>query len=133
VTSTLVPLPEPVTVADTVMAAWPLPLASAPLACTTILRAASSRSVISAVPVNRSLTGPIRMATCPSYVSAPRLPVSSAPGRHAATRGMSPKNSHTCSGATATSNSLVISIGTRSPRTRGGTRRSRNSGRRRRA
>ena len=73
--------------------------------------AASSRSAISAVPPNRSRTGPIRMATRPLYFSPPRSSVSSAPGRQVATCGMSPKNVQTFSTGWATSKSLVISIG----------------------
>src|SRR5215472_917807 len=112
VTSTLVPRPERASVAVTTMLAWPLPFSSAPLACTTTRWAASSRSVMSAVPAKLSLTGPIRTATRPWYFSPPRSPVSSAPGRQAATCGMLPKNCQTFSIGSATSKPFLISIGT---------------------
>ena len=108
VTATLVPRPFGDSVAPTIMAAWPRPFSSAPAACTTMRLAASSRSVMSAVPVNCSRTGPIRMATLPSYLSSPRSLVSSAPGRQDATCGMLSKNRHTFSTGSATSKSLVI-------------------------
>jgi hypothetical protein len=108
VTSTLVPRPLGDSVAPTTIAAWPRPLSSAPAACTTMRLAALSRSVMSAVPVNWSRTGPIRMATRPSYLSSPRSLVSSAPGRQDATCGMLSKNRHTFSTGSATSKSLVI-------------------------
>ena len=108
VTSTLVPRPRGVRVALTTMAAWPRPFTSAPAAWTTSFLAASSRSVMSAVPLNWRRTGPIRMATRPSYLSSPRSLVSSAPGRQDATCGMLSKNCHTFSTGSATSKSLVI-------------------------
>src|SRR5271166_6831978 len=52
VTPTLVPRPARTSVAVTTMLAWPRPFSSAPLACTTTRLAASSRSVMSAVPAN---------------------------------------------------------------------------------
>ncbi len=116
VTPTFVPRPERASVAVTIMLAWPRPFSSAPLACTTIRFAASSRSVTSAVPAKRSRTGPIRTATPPWYLSLPRLPVSSAPGRQAATWGMFSKNAHTFSTGSATSKSFLISIGSLSSR-----------------
>ena len=85
VTPTFVPRLARVSVAVTTMLAWPRPFSSAPLACTTTRLAASSRSVMSAVPANCSRTGPIRTATLPLYLSLPRSSVSSAPGRQAAT------------------------------------------------
>src|SRR5580704_3660696 len=110
-TPILVPRPARVSVAVTTMLAWPRPFSSAPLACTTTRLAASSRSVMSAVPANCRRTGPIRTATLPLYFSSPRSSVSSAPGRHAATWGMFSKNSQTFSTGSATSNSFLISIG----------------------
>src|SRR5271166_3793367 len=114
VTPTLVPRPARARTAVTTMLAWPRPRSSAPLACTTTLLAALSRSVMSAVPANCSLTGPIRTATRPLYFSPPRSSVSSAPGRQVATCGMFSKNCHTFSTGSATSKSLLISIVPRS-------------------
>src|SRR5690242_7190090 len=110
-TPTLVPRPALTRVAVTIMLAWPRPFSSAPAACTTIRLAASSRSVMSAVPANCIRTGPIRIATLPLYLSSPRSSVSSAPGRHAATWGMLSKNCQTFSTGSATSNSFFISMG----------------------
>ena len=107
-TATLVPRPLADSVAPTIMAAWPRPFSSAPAACTTMCLAASSRSVMSAVPTNCMRTGPIRIATRPSYLSSPRSLVSSAPGRQDATWGMLSKNFHTLSTGSATSKSLAI-------------------------
>ena len=107
---TVVPLPFAIRIAVTVIAAWPRPLRSAPDASMSIRFVASSRSTIVALPANSSLTGPIRIATPPAYAPSPRSSVRSAPGRHAATPGMSPKNSQTFSIGWATSNSLLISI-----------------------
>ena len=61
----VVPRPVRASVAVTTMLAWPRPFPSAPLTCTTTRLAASSRSVMSAVPANCSRTGPIRTATVP--------------------------------------------------------------------
>src|SRR5664279_1134714 len=72
--------------------------------------AVSSRSVMSANPAKRSLTGPILIATPPLYLSSPRSSVSSVPGRHLASCGMSFKNSHTASIGCATSNSFLINM-----------------------
>src|SRR5581483_3147966 len=105
-TPTLVPRPALTRVAVTIMLAWPRPFSSAPAACTTIRLAASSRSVMSAVPANCIRTGPIRTATVPLYLSSPRSSVSSAPGRHAATWGLLSKNCQTFSTGSATSKSF---------------------------
>ena len=70
----------------------------------------SSRSTISAVPANRSLTGPMLIPTRPAYLSSPRSSVSSAPGRQAATPGMSWKDCQTVSSGWPTSKEFLRSI-----------------------
>src|SRR5690554_187809 len=105
---TLVPAPAGSSRALMSMAAWPRPFLSAPLALTTIVLVASSRSTISARPAKSMRTGPSAIVTVPSYSLGPTWRSRLAPGRHAATPGMSWKNAQVSSTDWGTSNVFSI-------------------------